>query len=151
MRTLRKLFVFAALAAGAVALAADTKPDFTGTWKLNVDKSDLGGAPITALVVTVDHKEPVFKLTAKGTAGGEDFEETESFTTDGKPSEDSHGGTVKCQWEGATLAIEGTTPDGTPFEHARLSISADGKTVTRDAVQKTDEGEQKRHEIYDKQ
>jgi len=151
MRSLRILFVLAALAFGAVALMADTKPDFTGTWKLNVDKSDLGGAPITALVVTVDHKEPSFKFTAKGTAGGEDFEETESFTTDGKPNEDSHGGTVKCHWEDATLVIEGTAPDGNGGDSSRLTLSADGKTITRDAVQKSDEGEQKRHEVYEKQ
>jgi len=151
MRTSRMFFAFAALAIGAVALMADSKPDFTGTWKLNLDKSDLGGAPITALVVAVDHKDPSFKLTAKGTAGGEDFEETESFTTDGKPSEDSHGGTVKCHWDGMALVIEGTAPDGTPIENARLTISADGRTVTRDAVQKNDEGEQKRHEVYEKQ
>jgi len=151
MRSLRNLFVFAALAFGAVALVADTKPDLTGTWKLNVDKSDLGGAPISELVVTVEHKDPSFKFTAKGVAGGQDFEETESFTTDGKPNEDSRGGSVKCHWDGAALVIEGTAPDGSGGDSSRLVLSADGKTLTRDAVQKSDEGEQKRHEIYEKQ
>ena len=151
MRTLRVLSVFAALAFGAVTLSADTKPDLSGTWKLNIDKSDLGGAPITELVVTVDHKEPSFKFTAKGSAGGQDFEETESFTTDGKPTEDSRGGTVKCHWDGAALLIEGTSSDGNGGDSSRIVLSADGKTLTRDAVQKSDEGEQKRHEVYEKQ
>jgi len=151
MRSLQKLFVLAALALGAGALSAQSKPDFTGTWKLNMEKSDLGGAPITALVVTVGHKDPSFTFTAKGTAGGEDFEETESFTTDGKSSPDSHGGTIAAHWDGKALVLIGTTPEGTEVENARMALSPDGKNITRDAVQKTDEGEQKRHEVYDKQ
>ena len=59
----------------SVVLSAQTKPNFTGTWELNVGKSDLGGAPITKLVVQIEHQDPALKYTAKGVADGQDFEE----------------------------------------------------------------------------
>ena len=87
----------------ALALSAATNPNFSGDWELNTAKSDLGGAPITKLVVHIEHKEPAFQYTAKATADGQDFEESESLATDGTPSRDARGATVKAQlgWRGS--------------------------------------------------
>jgi hypothetical protein len=151
MHNLAKLFLSLSLSLlfAAAALAADTPPNFTGTWKLNVAKSDMGTSGVTELVVDVDHKDPVFKYTAKGVAGGQEFEETETMNTDGKPSQDSQGATVKAHWEGATLVAEATGADGSMVYVARLTMSDDGKTITR--VLKQTEDPQPRHEVYEKQ
>ena len=147
MKTLGKLFLAVALL--GVVCSAETHPNLTGTWKLNTDKSDTGGSGVTSLVVTVDHKDPVLSYTVKGTAGGQDFEEKESLTTDGKPSHDSHGATVKAYWEGTTLVAEGSGYDGSVEYTARITPSEDGKTFTRMFKQAGES--QARREIYEKQ
>jgi len=149
MQNKSKLFSLAALLLGAVALFASCHPNFSGKWKLNVDKSDMGPAGVTALVVDVNHKGPVFTYTARGSAGGQDFEQTETFTTDGKPSRDSQGASVTCHWEGATLVGEGTGDDGSVLYKLRLTLSDDGKSITRVFMQGDDP--KPRHEIYEKQ
>ena len=150
MSNLTRLLVLLTLTFSAAVLCAQTKPNFTGTWELNVAKSDLGGAPITKLTVQIDHNDPVFKYTAKGTADGQDFEETETLTTDGKASADSHGNQVAAHWEGTTLAGVVIATDGTPLYESKMTLSADGKTAFRDFA-RTGGDPQKRHEIFEKQ
>ena len=153
MKTLTKLFLYFGLLLlfGSTVLSAQTKPDFTGAWKLNVEKSVLGGAPIARLMVQIDHKDPVFKYIAKGTAGGQDFEETESITTDNKPGRDAQGAVATAHWEGATLVSDAIGADGNPLYEVRFTLSEDGKIATRDFVRKSADDPQKRHEIYEKQ
>jgi hypothetical protein len=126
MNTLTKLSLFV-LTFSAVVLCAQTKPNFSGTWELNVGKSELDGAPITRLLVQIEQRRPVFKYTAKGTADGQDFEETEALATDGKPGHDSHGNAVTTHWEGATLISEFATADRSPLYEAHIMLSADGR------------------------
>jgi hypothetical protein len=147
MKTLTALLLSTLFA--AAVLAAPSKPNFTGSWELNTQKSDLGGAPITRISVQIDHKDPAFKYTAKGTVNGEEFEESGTIMTDGTPTQDSRGATVKGHWDGATLVVESTSADGSLLDEARMSLSSDGKTIVRDYENKSDP--QKRHEIWDKQ
>jgi hypothetical protein len=69
----------------ALAVAAD-KPDFSGTWKLNFDKSDFGflGAP-TANTLKIVHHEPEVKLDDEQTGGMSPYHVIVRFTTDGAP------------------------------------------------------------------
>ena len=151
MNAITKLSLFLTLTLSAVILSAQSKPNLTGTWVLNVSKSDLGGAPVTAVTAQVEHHDPVLKYSVKGTADGQGFEETETLTTDGKPSTDSHGNQIIARWDGGTLAVDINNSDGSPLYQARLTLSADGKNLTRDFVGKSAGDTQKRHEIYDKQ
>ncbi|HJT69583.1 MAG TPA: hypothetical protein VJ731_05260, partial [Terriglobales bacterium] len=130
-----------------IALVAQAHPNFTGKWKLNVAKSDSRG--VTELVADVDHKDPVLKYVVQGVANGERFQESESITTDGNTSRDSHGVNVKASWDGADLVIAGTADDNSMVYLVRLSLSSDGKTITRVFTQKEDP--EPRHEIYEKQ
>jgi hypothetical protein len=151
MNTLTKLILFLSMIFAAAVLSAESKPNFTGTWKLNLAKSDMGGAPVEALTVEVDHHDPVFKYTAKGSASGQAFEETESLTTDGKPGQDSKGATVTTRWEGESLVSEAIGGDGNVMYVTRLSMSEDGKTVKRVFERKSADDPQTRRETYDKQ
>ena len=134
----------------AVALSPATKPNFSRDWELNTAKSDLGGAPITKLVVHIEHKVPVFKYTAQATVDGRDVEESESFATDGTPSRDSRGASVKARWDGEALVRESNGSDGQLLDKSRLTLSGDGKTTVRDYERLTPDDPQKRHEIYEK-
>ena len=67
-------------------LAAD-KPDFSGNWKLNPSKSDLGQMPVPdKYEMKVEHKEPVLKSTtvSVGQMGERTMEAT--YKTDGTES-----------------------------------------------------------------
>jgi hypothetical protein len=82
---LQTLFLASAVLC-AVALSAATKPNFSGDWELNPAKSDLGGAPITKLVVHIEHKDPMFKYTAQATVNGQDFEESKALPPTALPA-----------------------------------------------------------------
>lgn len=145
----RRLFLLLPVLFSAVALSAQNHPNFTGTWKLKVAKSETGSGGATDVVVAVDHKDPVLKYTVRGTAGGQRFEESETYTTDGKASRDSHGINVTASWDGDALVAVGTADDGSMVSLSRLTLSSDGKTITRLFSQKDDR--EQRHEIYERQ
>ena len=149
MNNSRKLFLLLPVLFLAVPLLAQDHPNFTGTWQLNVAKSEMGSAGPSELLVEVDHKDPVVKYIVRGIAGGQPFEETETFTTDGKASRDSHGVNVKASWDGVALVAVGTADDGSMVFQSRLTLSSDGKAITREFAQKDDR--ELRHEIYEKQ
>ncbi len=149
MKNSSRLFCLFAVLLAAVLLSAEDHPNFSGKWKLNVQKSEAAGSGLTELVVDVDHKDPVFKYAVKGMAGGQQIEQSESFTTDGKPSHDSQGLTVTASWDGSALVAVGTAGDGSMVYVSRLTLSDDGKIITRVFTQKDDP--QQRHEIYEKQ
>lgn len=144
------LFAVVLLFAVAAALSAETKPNFTGTWKLNVAKSDARDDGPQSLTVTVDHKEPTLTYTVKGTPGGQDIGETATLRTDGTPTKGSNDITIVGHWDGPTLILEGTAPDTSPIFEVHLSLSADGKTITRVVIVKNGNQQETRHEIYDK-
>jgi hypothetical protein len=148
MKTSRKLYLIATMALIALAASAQSKPNFSGNWELNVVKSDLAGAPITKLAVQVDHKDPVLKYNAIATVNGEDVNETGTIDTSGAPTTDSRGGQVKAHWDGSTLVVVTTDTDGNTLDTARMAVASDGKSMIRDYERTNDQ--QKRHEVYDK-
>src|SRR5947207_15879518 len=149
MNNFRRLFLLLPILFSAVTLLAQSHPNFTGTWKLNAAKSEKGSGGPTELVVEVDHKDPVFNYHVRGIAGRQRIEETETFTTDGKSSRDSHGVNVTASWDGEDLVALGTADDRSMVYVARLTLSSDGKTINRVFMQKDDP--EPRHEIYEKQ
>ncbi len=151
MKLTLPLLALAVASLAGPSLRADSKPNFSGTWKLNVAKSEMGGRPITELTVVVEHKDPSFKYTASGVADGNSFDQTEEFTTDNKPSPGENGTVATAHWDGPALVLEVKSSDGDLVESGRLSLSADGKTIVREGIQKGPEGEQKLHEVYEKQ
>ena len=134
---IRKLLSIAFLIAlPAAAALAQQKPDFSGTWKLNVAKSDFGvlGGPDSRTDV-ITHKEPSLTddVTAEGSQGKQQY--TVKYTTDGKEATNQVGpreikSTLK--WDGSILIINSkfTFNDADVLGEARWSLSADGKTLT---------------------
>ena len=151
MNRTRNLFLSIVLAVGfAAALHAQTKPNFTGAWKLNVAKSDADESLPQSLIVTVDHKDPVLTYTVKGSASGQEINETATVRTDGTPTKGPNDITIVDHWDGPNLVLNGTAPDQSPIFEVHLSLSADGKTISRVVIRNNGNQQQTRHEIYDK-
>jgi hypothetical protein len=130
MRTLMStLFVIAA--AANMALAGD-RPDFSGNWKLDLEKSLFGAMPPPAAMTrTVEQKGP--DIIVKQIITGPDMNVTFTYSTDGKETANSFMGTdytSKAGWEGQTLVIHNNVDGGKGKSTNKWSLSADGKTLT---------------------
>jgi hypothetical protein len=155
---LRRAFIailLSLLLCSAAALAAD-KPDFSGTWKLNVDKSDFGPMPKPEKVEYIlEHKDPELIVKTKAvTQSGEVTNESKILTDGTEFTNDLRGqqitGTAK--WEGKTLVVtRKTTMQGTDLTLVqRWTLSEDGKSITQDVSITTANGELKQKVVLEK-
>jgi hypothetical protein len=155
MRLLRSLTLLACTAAFVHAEVAS----MTGTWALNVKRSDWGKKPSPARVdLVIEHNEPAFKY--RGTSQPPDERGPSTFEFTGKI--DSKEYPVK---EGATErkarfkrlsdhVVEGVYlgPDGKTAEVTKTTVSRDGKTLEREVRIELPDGTTSRwKEIYEKQ
>ena len=130
------LVCFAAVAFAA-SLAA--KPNFSGTWTLNVSKSDFGMLPgPTSRTDVIEHNDPVLKDTVKQETQQGPQNVTLNYTTDGKEATNEQGPmTVKSNlsWDGDNLVVDSKTSlQGNDVTIKQVwTLSADGKTLTINA------------------
>ena len=108
MRTILKSVVFIA-ALASLAPAAD-KPNFSGNWVLDADKSNFGPMPApTTMTRKVDHHDPAMTVDQTTTGGPQgDQTATMKYSTDGKETTNSMMGNdmkSKAVWEGKTLVV----------------------------------------------
>ena len=159
-----RLFTSAALLASlAVTPALAQSPcDFSGVWKMNVEKSDPmggggGGGGMRDAVTTITQTATELTVVTK-------FGETTrtlTYKLDGSESVNAgmRGGETKskAKWDGATLVIESVTnvtgPNGDMQVTSKevRSLSADGKTMTVVSSRMGPNGETTRKTVYDKQ
>ena len=139
------------LAAAFGVLQAQAKPNFTGTWKLNVSKSDFGPLPAPdSRTDKITHADP--DLTDAVTQSGQmgDLSAELKYSTDGKETTNTvRGNEIKstAKWDGDELVIDGKASfNGSDVTlKDRWSLSADGKTLTilRHIVSPMGEADQK--------
>ena len=130
------LLLTLALPASAVAQA----PDLSGSWVLQVDKSDFGPMPaLTSRTDVITHKDP--SLTIKRTIVSAQQGSMSSemvYGVDGKPwkntTSDGSELTSTLKWDGPVLVVTSliNTPQGEATITDRFSLSPDGKTLTQD-------------------
>jgi len=152
----------------AVALGQETKPNFTGEWTLDREKSQMGeprpgggggggrgrGMGMGSISITQDGDALVLKR--KVEFQGEDRTFESRYTTDGKENinEGFRGSSIKSKthWEAAKLVTESLmeTPNGTRETKEVRSLSADGKTMTVEITSKGGFGEGTRKMVYNK-
>jgi len=165
--TARFLSTAALLAAFATAPAlAQAKPDFSGAWKMNAEKSDPmggggggggGGGMMRDAVTTITQTATELTLVTKF---GENSR-TSTYKLDGSESVNAgmRGGETKskAKWDGATLVLEhvrnmsGPNGDMQMMSKEVRSLSADGKTMTVVTTSQGPNGEMTRKMVYDKQ
>ena len=135
--------------------------NFSGTWKVDVAKSDFGPAPPPeSIVMVIDHKEPVIKATTTQKSQIGDTSNDSVITTDGKENTNRLKGAgleqdVKSttKWNGTKLATQRT------MEVQGMSIgmtdswelSADGKVLTVSRTISTPQGDFATRTVFNKQ
>lgn len=93
------------------SLFAAVTPNFTGDWKLVVEKSDFGGrsSPSSA-TLKIDHRDPSLKVTRVLKTNDREIIADNVYSTDGKETANAlPGGRViksQARWSGSTLVIE---------------------------------------------
>ena len=149
------------LVAGAAIFAQGGKPDLSGTWNLDKEKSEMGGGPgggqrMVSPSMTIEHKDPQLTIKRKFEFQGEERTRELKYTTDGKPNtnEGFRGRSMKSKtfWEGDKLVIETTreTQQGNLETKEVYSLSNDGKTLTIEMSRK-DAGGSSRKMLYVKE
>ena len=138
---------------------AQGKPDFSGTWILDMVKSDMGqGRPSTQAAtrtVTVVIKQTSAVLAIERKAG--EGVETATFKLDGSESinKSPSGQDIKStsQWVGSTLVTKSMMATGevTAEMSDVRSLSADGKVMMLDVTRKTPRGDVRQKLIYNRQ
>jgi hypothetical protein len=135
----------------ASTTAQDAKPDFSGTWHLDVAKSDFGGAPAPdSIVSVVEHKDPNLTITTTQKSQQGELTNTRNLTTDGKENVNrlrsmmgEQDITSTSKWNGKkltnvfTLDIQGNTIDITE----NLELSDDRKVLSIARDLKTPQGD----------
>jgi hypothetical protein len=134
MKTLMST-LFVIVAAAGMAMAAD-KPDFSGDWKMDADKSSFGQTPpLTSLSVKIDHKEPTVSMVKTQSGAQGDQVLNFKYSTDGKETTNSlMGNDVKSKagWEGKALVVNSSLDAGGMLIKLidKFTLSDDGKTLT---------------------
>jgi hypothetical protein len=134
MKTLMSTLFVIAVAAG-MALAAD-KPDFSGDWKMDADKSVFGPMPPpTSMTRKIDHKDPEISVTEARSGPQGDMNTTMKYSSDGKETTNSlMGNDVKstAAWEGKVLVIKSAANFGGADMKLtdKWTLADDGKTLT---------------------
>ncbi len=148
-----RLFSAAAVAAlfALLQVQAQAKPNFSGSWKLNVNKSDFGPMPAPdSRSDTITQADPEIKdsFTQSGQMG--EITADVKYLTDGTETTNTlRGNEIKsvAKWEGDELVVASKTSfngAGVTFND-RWTLSADGKTLTiqRHAISPMGEADQK--------
>lgn len=131
---------FTVLCVAQTGPAAQARPNFSGTWKLNLTKSDLGRMAPTSETDTITQTADEFKVEAVSVTERGNRDTTYSVKLDGTdtpnpPTADSPFQIVssKAEWQGASLVVTQTTSfqDSKGTLTSTYTLSADGKTLTK--------------------
>ena len=151
------------VAVSVVSVFAQT-PDFSGTWKLDTDRSQIaagrggrrggrGGGTPNAMVIT----QTATELTIEQSAGNQS--RTLTYTLEGESSIPAGRGgsmTITSHWDGATLVSEGSQElsfggGGITIEVREVrSLSEDGQTLTVEVTRTTPRGANTNTLVYTK-
>ena len=146
----------------AAGMGMAQAPDMTGTWQLNVAKSNWGKhpKPIGSTIV-IQHHESAMQYSGSISTrnGGENSEDRRTFQFDG--AIDGKPYPVTGTLGNGTMTIRRVNPfttvselkstDGKLVETATTAISADGKRLVREVRSNGPEGQISWTEVYDKQ
>src|SRR5262245_4682420 len=179
MNNKRGLFAAVCLLLSSLLIhAQDQKPNFSGTWTLDREKSELGarggewdrppegagegqggrrprGGMFDSMVI--EHKDPNLTIKRKMNFQGEERTQELKYTTDNQKNSNKgpFGMTTesKAHWEGDKLVTESTTETrrGVMETKEVRSLSPDGNTMTVEITTKAGAREGTRKMVFNKQ
>jgi hypothetical protein len=99
------------LLAIAVSISSSSeRPNFSGIWHANLEKSTLRGRPVKELLVKIEHEEPkIVQKILVSYANGDEESLAFAFETTGEECTNPIGGAtarIRAHWEGMELVIE---------------------------------------------
>jgi hypothetical protein len=133
----RQAFDAALFLSAAILLAASNpgKPDFSGTWVVNLEKSRLADwAKFDSTTISIDHKEPNFRFHRLSVKGGKSDEASYGLTTDGVEKVEKESGRAsysRLTWDGEALVFQArlVLPNGREAtDVVRYTLRDGGKT-----------------------
>ena len=128
--------LFILLAIVSSVFSDSGRPNFTGIWQVNLEKSTLRGKPVKQLLMKIEHDEPrVVQGILVSYVNGDDESLTFAFETTGKENKNTLGratARTKAHWEGAELVIESTVQAGERelLFRDHWFFSSDARTLT---------------------
>ena len=149
----------AALAASVTDSAAQTKPDFSGTWVLNRQASTLP-APVSTVesgVVRIEHREPSFSFHRTYVIGGAPREAGFTLLTDGQERSETgaRGETIvlTLTWasDALVLAMRIQGPGFTATNDVRYELLNGGTRLRATEQGRSPQGDHDAVWIYDRQ
>jgi hypothetical protein len=121
------------LAAMAAASVSAEHPDLTGTWKLNVTKSDFNRlSGLISKALKIEHSEPKLKVSSAVVDQLGEHGESYTFTIDGKTNTNTMNGfatETSSIWDGDEIIFDVNRGPNWGYKE-RWSLSSDGKTLT---------------------
>jgi hypothetical protein len=138
----------------ALMAEAQNKPNVTGTWKMNAEKSKFERGGPQAITIKFDQKDAT--LSEAMTITNQQGERTFNFTysLDGKESSqklESIDIKTTAKWEGEALQIDFKNDEQGFSFMRKITLSGDGKTMTIDVKQMNPNGSASDTLILDKQ
>jgi len=151
-RTSAALMLAAIVCFCASIATAQTKPNFTGTWKMNPAKSKFEGGGPSGITAKIDQKDDSVTEAVTVTLDGGDQSVEGEYTTDGKEIDVQVGPAAakgSAKWDGDALVIEWKS-EGFLFRR-KFALSTDGKTLTMAVHRTSPNGEVDETVVFDKQ
>jgi hypothetical protein len=145
------LLALALVTAGQPAV----KPNFSGEWKINLAKSDFGMVPPPASMSrTITHAEPALTIVEEQRSDMGDQNTTRKYVTDGTEMNFEAMGTLvksSAVWiENTLIVVSKVDAIGATFND-KMSLSADGKTLTSRVHITSPQGEVDLTIVFDRQ
>lgn len=151
------VFTLALTMAITVALTAQAAPDFSGTWVLDLTKSDLDTTNAAAKKVQMNKVTLILKQTATQLSIERSTGDTAVYNLDGSESinnlPNGSQATTKMQWDGETLVAKTTSNIGgqdVAMTDVR-SLDGSGQVMTLQVSRETPRGVVNQTLVYNKQ
>jgi hypothetical protein len=123
----------------ALPVKAEEVANLSGTWKLNVEKSDYGNMPKPkgTFTMKIEHTDPTLKWSRSGTDETGDFSSEFTTVIDGKQRPFTEGPVTQTQSfkrvSASVIEYVGKSTEGDTLGTGTWMISKDGKVLTQKA------------------
>lgn len=115
-----------------LTVAGQTKPEITGTWKMNAEKSKFERGGPQGITIKLAQQGATLSETMTLTTPDGDRAINLTYSLDGREGQQQLDGRpikTTARWEAETLIVEFKNEEGFSFLR-KISLSSDGKTMT---------------------
>ena len=137
--------IFLALVTCSIAAWGQSKPNFSGTWIFNAQKSSLKMPPPNSMTLKIDQADPQISFSRTQTYGDQNFDWKLETVADGQKevvqNSPQYTANIRVYWEGNSLVLDQkiTAPDGTKAtDLVTYSLLDGGNTLEAVENQKTE-------------